>query len=333
MSGFKDFWKNVWNNTLGRLGNLVSGSYLDSLMNKWTGAGLSGAEKESNAFTAQEAQKERDWSQMMRQTTYQDQVSSMQAAGLNPALMYGSGAGGFTAPSGASATSVAPSAPMSMSELMEMVSLKKNLAKIGAETENIQSQTAVNKAEEQRIVTDTQKIGAETLKLNADTELVNLQVKYYSQLTEAQIRKINAEVDKLVAEVPYLQAMTSAANADAALKNSQKILVDKESEIYNERISAEIRKLNADSSVAEWQAAINEYREWYMHNLGTDVPASGWATFLAHIGNVGDKTLGEVLRKFSEALKDALKGSFKDAIHIENKNETKNEQPIQMRVQ
>ena len=57
-------------------------------------------------FNAAEAQKQRDWETEMSNTAYQRAVKDMKEAGLNPAMMYGSGGAGMAStPSGASASS------------------------------------------------------------------------------------------------------------------------------------------------------------------------------------------------------------------------------------
>ena len=76
-----------------------------SLVNKYTGAGLTGAEIAANRFNAEQAQIQRDYEERMSNTVYQRGVTDMKAAGLNPALMYGSG-GAASIPSGSSASSV-----------------------------------------------------------------------------------------------------------------------------------------------------------------------------------------------------------------------------------
>lgn len=62
-------------------------------------------------FNSAEAQKNRDWQTEMSNTAYQRAVSDMRAAGLNPALMYGSGSAAST-PSGSAASGAQASGSM-----------------------------------------------------------------------------------------------------------------------------------------------------------------------------------------------------------------------------
>ena len=85
------------------------GDGLGSIFNKYTGAGPTGADVYANTFSAEEAQKARDWEEEMSNTAFQRQVVDMQKAGLNPALMYGGvGSAGASTPSSPSPSSVVP---------------------------------------------------------------------------------------------------------------------------------------------------------------------------------------------------------------------------------
>lgn len=103
-------------------GAALSGNSINSLANKVTGAGLTGAEQEANAFTAEQAQINRDWQEQMDSTKYQRTVADMQAAGINPALAMSNGVG--STPSGSSGSSVSPGAGFSLSDILQIALLK-----------------------------------------------------------------------------------------------------------------------------------------------------------------------------------------------------------------
>lgn len=60
------------------------------------------SQQAANAFSAEQAQLQRDWQENMANTAYQRQVHDMRKAGLNPYLSYGQG--GSATPSGSSAS-------------------------------------------------------------------------------------------------------------------------------------------------------------------------------------------------------------------------------------
>lgn len=55
-------------------------------------------------YNSAEAAKNRDWQEMMSNTSYQRAVADMRKAGINPILAFGSGANGASTPSGAQGT-------------------------------------------------------------------------------------------------------------------------------------------------------------------------------------------------------------------------------------
>lgn len=137
---FDDFTQG-WENKpfLGWIKRLFSnsGSYVESFLDRSTGAHLTGAENEANAFTAQQAQINRDWQVEMDNTKYQRAVADMQAAGVNPALAMSNGVG--SAPSGNAGASVAPGAG-SLSDLIQLSLLKKQRGLLDAQIEKTRSE-------------------------------------------------------------------------------------------------------------------------------------------------------------------------------------------------
>lgn len=82
-------------------------------------------------FNANEAAKQRSFEERMSSTAYQRAVSDMKSAGLNPYLMYSSGSGGASTPTGSSARSSgngSTSAGVGWRSLLGLVSLIGNSA-------------------------------------------------------------------------------------------------------------------------------------------------------------------------------------------------------------
>lgn len=108
------------------------------------GQAIAGAvgQSSANAANRKEAKRGRDFAERMSGTAYRRSKVDMEAAGLNPALMYGSGKSGST-PSGPVATN-----QQSISkELGTGVSSALAVKRLGAELELLQAQVKKTKAE------------------------------------------------------------------------------------------------------------------------------------------------------------------------------------------
>lgn len=96
------FFRNLLDAFTGGVGSAVSsaiGGAVGQVMP------LSKAEKQQNAFNAEQAQINRDWQAEMSNTSHQRAVADMEKAGLNPQMMYGGVSSGASTPSGATASS------------------------------------------------------------------------------------------------------------------------------------------------------------------------------------------------------------------------------------
>lgn len=158
-----------------------------SIENQITRKGLTGAEQEANAFTASEAQKQRDWETEMSNTAYQRQVKDMQAAGVNPALAMS--AGGAPTPSGASASSVSPGAGgLSFADIMQAILMPMQKKLLQA-----QAKQALDSGEAALITAKANARNAGTNERNAATNEVNAETQKYEAETRRMLKDIEAK--------------------------------------------------------------------------------------------------------------------------------------------
>lgn len=237
-------------------------SPVGSLFAKWTGSELTGAEREANAFSAAEAQKNRDFQAEMSNTAYQRAVTDMRAAGVNPALAMSQG--GANTPSGATAQSTAPSSEgISMSDLMQLAMVKPQIAlmKDQGEAAKMQGQAALENAAANRTNAETKKGELENEKRRTDIfeKEVSIKQKEYEvhrSLADSNIA-VNAEmVNKIAKESQRLQkdyeqmdaylevartsANAAARSAAAAWENAQAALTNAATNSYLSSYQADV---------------------------------------------------------------------------------------------
>lgn len=184
-----------------------------------TGAGLTGAQAEQNAFNASQAEITRMWQEKMQGSQYQRSVQDMLKAGLNPALMYGSSAGPASMPSGvmAAGNSIAPD----VSSLINLMMAKKQMNLIDSQ---------INKNEADANKANTEAEGQEITNFYLDQTL-QAQLALYG----ANYNEINAQIDLLEQKLKTEQAQTNLTKAGISLKNAEVALT------VQKRIAEEIQ--------------------------------------------------------------------------------------------
>lgn len=246
---------------------------VESLWNRFTQSGLTGAQIAENEMSMQNAE-----------DIYQRQVSGMQKAGLNPALMYQNG----SSPSAPSAPSQTD-AGVSMSELMQAVLMPLQRQMLKSQIANVRANTEKQVAE-----TDTERNRSENL------ALINL---YYPSMQEGMLSKMASEIGVNLSTV-------DKNDADTALKWIQKSIADKENKFadayYKARADYESAKgdeARANSARAGADALMTTFEREYAQEHGAKLSSSSVLAIASALGNLFNQNMPEV----TSAIKDSLK--------------------------
>lgn len=215
------------------LGMLSDGNnYLGNYFKQATGAGLTDAEKEANAFTA--SREDLAWNRQMEasNTAFQRQVTDMQSAGLNPMLAV-SGTGGASVPSAQAQGSVSPSAG-DLSAALQFA--------LGMKSQNIQKSLALKDLSIKRDIAD-----AEIANKEADTNLKS------QQESESKERERGARIVNDVREATKEDDI-EAAKLRNNLSRAQEVFIYKNVD----KAVQEIRNLAQEEKTEETKQMLNE---------------------------------------------------------------------------
>lgn len=215
------------------------GNHVNSWLNSQTGAGLTGSEmahmafdekmaKDARADAHQEAVDARAWQTEMSNTTYQRGVQDMQAAGINPAMMYGGTAVSNAAPSASlpsapSASSGAPSkGALDVGSLMQIafskaqVDLMKSEARLNnSKADEALSNIDVNSASLDEISNRCEYWSSEVSKNYSYRELIDQQAvqQRIDNMTREESNRVKIDLDKAYKAMSDAKTDTEAQNA------------------------------------------------------------------------------------------------------------------------
>ena len=295
-----------------------------SMSDAITGVHLTGAQRESNAFESDQAQKQMDFEERMSNTSFQRGVADMKSAGVNPALLYGNGSSGASTPSGAMAGSESPGTPDVvgfMTALANLSLLKAQRDNIHADTQNKEQQVRESaerinqiRANTEQIVANTnvaianlRKIGLEGDALEISNSFLSREKELALQIgsmdikeIEANVNEINKRIEKLDTEkLAILQQIAVDVQRVNLLLAQEKLTDAQRSEVYSTIKQIDANTENLVKSGHLLQKDIN----WYTHDkISGDVGVLGQAVgsvasgFAKGLGNRG-RTVVKGFRK------------------------------------
>lgn len=273
------------------------------------------------------------WQAEREDTTHQRTVADMQAAGLNPALMYGKG-------TSVDVSSAGSQAPSGISDILQLAMLPLEMKKAEADIKLVDKEGDKLDKESQGIELDNQ-FKADTLEMRTEAEeLANTISRRRANEIDASISKIVAEtresaeraeteetkrelnfaaalLDRVNAHVaiellPYSQAMAGAKTQ--ADKNYASLLAVQT--LYQRKLITEgyldaiISEMKSSASTAESRAAVER--------INSEIRQGKFGNDGSFLGNLGAKTLGAVVLTL-----DQLKGLASVGLHF-GKNLGKN---------
>lgn len=139
---------------------------LESLINKETGAELTGAQRQANQFAHDERIDAQNWNAQREDTLMQRTVNDYQLAGINPMALAGGNVAAQPA-SSSGASSVSPSSEGGLSSLLQALQMKELLP---LQKEALVADIQQTQAQKANIVADTAKKEADTKAKQLETQ-------------------------------------------------------------------------------------------------------------------------------------------------------------------
>lgn len=244
--------------------------FADGLSNWWkgfTGSGLTQRDIDLNAMNMQNVED---------QATAQ--VTGFSKAGVNPALMYGSGLG--SAPTASSSGSVG-----NMSELLQALMLPAQLRALNAQTDNVRADTEKKRVETEKTGTEIDELKAKIRGLDISNEQQDIILSYLDRMQSAElsikesskeridadIKSIYQSIDNMSAEecATYVSMCETVERINSLI--SQQNLNDEQARYYAKLVS----NLDKQNKILDLQE-----RDWdYINVIGTTSVSTGVGPF------------------------------------------------------
>lgn len=205
--------------------------FFSNLFTKWSGSGMTDAEREAADYNTQVGRENMELEKQMQldifnQTqSYEAQVRQMQAAGINPAVMFSGGAS-QSVPSGPSAQPGTASASPS-GEFPDILGLVKTImgaSQLKSENKLRASQADKNIADAELSKADAKKRGVETGILEIDRAWSETRNWLYTKEGLSRIDKNLSDIKVNDGRIELMGSEVKLNLADVRLKDSQKLV-------------------------------------------------------------------------------------------------------------
>lgn len=229
---------------------------LTSYLNSKTGASLTGAQREQNTFNAEQAAIDRGFQERMSNTAYQRGVVDMQNAGLNPALMYGSGSAAVT-PSGAVASGGSPgvNGEFGIMSLLMQTRLKEKELKTSKEIADDKNKTEKEVAE----------IGAGVG--HESNEISRLQYELAAKELEMREYLTSAQVDEINQRISDYQSKISSREVSSMLDKAMILLTHARTDEIHKLVPARLGLMRSESENLDADTALKSEEQFIKHEL------------------------------------------------------------------
>lgn len=278
---------------------------------------LSGQDVDANTFNAQQAAIARGYDEYMSSTAYQRATEDMQAAGLNPAMMYAGSGGAATTPTSPAASASSGNNGSNMlnsilDSLMGVGDLSLRAATTKATIDNIKADTENKKEDTEGKSIDNEfkaplykqqlKKGNLSIK-QAREEIKNLQEDTNLKIEQA---KTEQEKQKLIIQQTYLTEM------EAFLKDIESDYADEFFQLRNKETGENVKFISAKTLLTKAQKYFQSLENKFFKENGYPT-AAAWPIMLAgivnKIGITGD-TLTEVKDGLIQTVADFIDRIF-----------------------
>lgn len=205
--------------------------FFSNLFTKWSGSGMTDAEKDAADYNTQVGRENMELEKQMQldifnQTqSYEAQVRQMQAAGINPAVMFSGGAS-QSVPSGPSAQPGTATASPS-GEFPDILGLVKTImgaSQLNSENKLRASQADKNIADAELSKADAKKRGVETGILEIDRAWAETRNWLYTKEGLSRIDKNLSDIKVNGGRIELMGSEIKLNLADVQLKDSQKLV-------------------------------------------------------------------------------------------------------------